>query len=58
MDWVAQACHKWLRQEDSKIKFCLLQNETCPKRLRDREGKAKMERVIERKGGEGEGARE
>lgn len=44
------------RQEE--IKFCLLQNETCPKRLRDREGKAKMERVIERKGGEGEGARE
>lgn len=53
---MAQACHKQLRQGDSKIKFCLLQNETCPKRLRER--KAKMERVIERKGGEGEGARE
>lgn len=57
LDWVAQACHKRLRQGDSKIKFCLLQNETCPKRLRDREGKAKIERVIERNGGGSEGVR-
>lgn len=58
LDWVAQACHKRLRQGDSKIKFCLLQNETCPQKAEGQGRKGKDgESYREKGGGEGEGVR-
>lgn len=52
-DWVAQACHKRLRQGDSKIKFCLLQNETCPQKAEGQGRKGKdRESYREKWGGE------